>query len=65
MTSAIDSMVERKLQILMEIADDFIDQVTEFSARLAKHRKATFVDVKDVALHLGKGNRYKPNQYLI
>ena len=40
--------------MLMQIADDFIDNVVTASCQMAKHRKSTVVDVKDVQLHLGK-----------
>ncbi len=41
------------LQMLMQIADDFIDNVVTASCQLAKHRKSNTIEVKDVQLHLG------------
>lgn len=39
-------------EVLMQIADDFIDNVASAACQLAKHRKANTVEVKDVQLHL-------------
>ncbi|XP_064627211.1 transcription initiation factor TFIID subunit 12-like isoform X2 [Lineus longissimus] len=39
-------------EVLMTIADDFIDNVVNNACILAKHRKANSLDVKDVQLHL-------------
>lgn len=39
-------------EMLMQIADDFIDNVVSASCQIAKHRKSNTVEVKDVQLHL-------------
>lgn len=40
--------------LLLHIADDFIEQTVTQAAQLARHRKAATIDVKDVQLVLGK-----------
>ncbi|ETV72743.1 hypothetical protein H257_12117 [Aphanomyces astaci] len=41
-------------ELLMDMATDFVHDVTSASGRLAKHRRATQVDAKDMQLVLDK-----------
>ena len=49
-TETMDDDVE---EVLLQIADDFIENVINSSCQIAKHRKSNTLDVKDVQLHLG------------
>ena len=45
----IDNDVE---DIFLDLADEFVRNVVQFSGRLAKHRKLDRIDVRDVQLNL-------------
>lgn len=49
-TEQLDEEVE---EILLQLADDFVESTVNAACLLAKHRKSNTVDVKDVQLHLG------------
>ncbi|KAJ9098344.1 hypothetical protein QFC19_006468 [Naganishia cerealis] len=41
-------------QVLLELADEFIDTCIEFGCRLARHRKARKLEVQDIQFYLGR-----------
>eukprot|EP01128_Nolandella_sp_AFSM9_P006788 TRINITY_DN3568_c0_g2_i1.p1 TRINITY_DN3568_c0_g2~~TRINITY_DN3568_c0_g2_i1.p1 ORF type:complete len:127 (-),score=47.68 TRINITY_DN3568_c0_g2_i1:141-521(-) len=55
LVSTVDPSQELDLEsenLLMMMADEFVDNVTQFSAKLAKHRGSDVLEEKDVELHL-------------
>jgi len=50
----VELFLSRISQLLLNIADEFIDTVTNFSCRLAKHRGGDSLEIRDLQLHLGE-----------
>lgn len=49
--TGIDGNVE---DLLLDLLDEFLQSVTGFACRLAKHRKVNTIEARDVQLHLEK-----------
>ncbi|WAR08236.1 TAF12-like protein, partial [Mya arenaria] len=50
----LEQMDEDVEEVLMQIADEFIESVVTASCKIAKHRKSNTLESKDVQLHLGE-----------
>ena len=50
--------------MLEKVAEEFVDNITTYACRLAKHRGSTTVEEKDVLLHLGGSFNKKPSYEL-
>jgi transcription initiation factor TFIID subunit 12 len=48
-----EQLDEEAEELLLQLADDFVESTVGAACLLAKHRRASTVDVKDVQLHLG------------
>ena len=49
-----EQLEEEVEEMLLSIADDFIESTVNAACRLAKHRGARSLDVKDVQMYLGE-----------
>lgn len=54
-----EQLDEEVEELLLQIADDFIESTVNASCQLAKHRQATALDVSDVQLHLGNVKSFR------
>jgi transcription initiation factor TFIID subunit TAF12 len=44
-------------ELMIMIAEEFVESVTQFACLLAKHRNSSTLEVKDLQLHLGTRHR--------
>lgn len=54
-----EKLSEEVEDLLLEIADEFVDSVTRFSCQLATHRRGDKLEAKDLALHLDRNYNIK------
>lgn len=62
LVSSIDPNVRIEPEVedlLLDIADEFIDSVTNFGCRLAKHRGGDTLEVRDLQLHLERNHNIR------
>ncbi|CAK9438973.1 uncharacterized protein LODBEIA_P31970 [Lodderomyces beijingensis] len=59
--TSVDNDVE---ELFLDLADEFVRNVMDFSCTLAKHRKLDRVDIKDVQLHLERNWGIKVAGYM-